>query len=49
MRFYSTAIIGIEMDGMGVECQSGVAEKEGRGGCQGVGECRFVLGCIESV
>lgn len=49
MGLYGTAVMGIEMDGMGVECQGGVAEEESRGRCQGMGECRFVLGCIESV
>lgn len=46
MGLDGTAVMGIEMDGMGVECEGGVAEEEGRGRCQGVGECRFVWACI---
>lgn len=49
MGLYGTAVMGIEVDSVGIECQGGVAKEEGRGRCQCVGECRFLLCWIESV
>lgn len=47
MGLYGTAVIGIEMYRMGIKCESGVSEEEGRSRCQCVGECSFILCCLD--
>jgi hypothetical protein len=49
VAFDVASVFWVEMNGVGIECEGGVAEEESPSGCEGVRELRLARCCNASV